>query len=322
MASRRTISQEAPRQKIPARENNSPAPRDIRNALAEAIICLEAALVSSARLAAELLLMHAIDRDRAWIYAHPEYLLTVEQQTIYAELIERRASGEPTQYLTGHQEFWGLEFEVTPAVLIPRPETEHLVEVVLARLKTLKSSDARGAQPLRIADAGTGSGCLAVALAHELPDAQIVATDISAAALEVAQRNAAHHGLSDRIEFRQTNLLDYFEAMPALARPHFDAILSNPPYIDLLDAALLVREIREHEPHQALFAAENGLALYPPLIAQAKTLLTPNGILAVEIARDAAARVRAFLQGPAWTDVATERDLARIERVISAVRSA
>ena len=164
----------------------SEAPRafDIRAALKEAMARLRAAKVPSYTLAAELLLIHTLGRDRAWLYTHPEELLDAATVEKYLTLIARRADGEPTQYLTGKQEFWGLEFEVTPAVLIPRPETEHLVEVALERLgpRGIKIRLDTGAPspPLRIADMGTGSGCLAVALAHELPHAGVVATDISA----------------------------------------------------------------------------------------------------------------------------------------------
>src|SRR5271169_3111558 len=159
----------------------------ILTALRDGIAQLEREHVPSAALAAELLLMHTLGRDRAWIYAHPEHELDAATRDQYFSLIARRASGVPTQHLTGHQEFWGLDFEVTPDVLIPRPETEHLIEVALDRLgaRANENSERRHA-PLRIADVGTGSGCIAIALAKELLGAQIVATDISEAAIEVA----------------------------------------------------------------------------------------------------------------------------------------
>ncbi len=174
----------------------------MREALRDGIRALEAAETPSAPLAAELLLMHVLGNDRAWLYAHPEEVLSRAQLEKYLELISMRASGTPTQYLTGKQEFWGLDFEVTRDVLIPRPETEHVIEVALARI-----GEARRTSELNIADIGTGSGCIAVALAHELPRAQIFATDISRAALAVAQRNAARHGVADRIHFFESNLL-------------------------------------------------------------------------------------------------------------------
>src|SRR5580658_7824558 len=178
-------------------------PMQMRDALREGIARLEAAAVPSPQFAAELLLMQVAACDRAWLYAHPENLLSAEQAAQFFALIDRRTAGVPTQYLTGKQEFWGLEFEVKPGVLIPRPETEHVIEVALERL-----GDVRRSAPIRIADIGTGSGCIAVALAKELPAAEIYATDISAAALEVAQRNATRHGVADRIKFVECNLLD------------------------------------------------------------------------------------------------------------------
>src|SRR5580704_15906763 len=183
---------------------------DVRSALAEGIALLEREHVPSAALAAELLLMHALECGRSWLYAHPEVELDATKREQYFSLVARRASGVPTQYLTGQQEFWGLDFEVTPAVLIPRPETEHLIEVALERLgvgSDVNSPNRKDA--VRIADIGTGSGCIAIALAHELPSAQIIATDVSAAALEVASRNAARHGVTSRIDFVECNLLDF-----------------------------------------------------------------------------------------------------------------
>ena len=175
---------------------------DIRTALREGIAQLEREHVPSAPLAAELLLMHTLGRDRTWLYAHPEQELGAEARARYFSLIAQRASGVPTQYLTGHQEFWGLDFEVTPDVLIPRPETEHVIEVALERLGVPAGAGApRRNAALRIADVGTGSGCIAVALARELPGARVAATDISAAALEVARRNAARHSVSAHIDF-------------------------------------------------------------------------------------------------------------------------
>lgn len=290
---------------------------DNRSALREAIARLEAAQVPSARLAAELLLMHVLGRDRAWLYAHPEQEIGAEARERFLALVARRAEGVPTQYLTGHQEFWGLEFEVTPDVLIPRPETEHVVEVALARLSARTASLKDGA--LRVADIGTGSGCLAVALAKELPNARVVATDISDAALSVARRNAARHGVAKRIEFVECNLLDAF-ACEGGAANRFDLIVSNPPYVALADAAGLPREVREHEPHSALFAGECGLDFHAPLVATAEKLLAPCGALVVELGYNAAGHARALLDHANWRDIAIANDLAGIARVASAVR--
>jgi release factor glutamine methyltransferase len=282
---------------------------DIRSALKDAMARLSAANVPSHALAAELLLIDTLGRDRAWMYAHPEFELDLAGAEKYFELVAQRASGVPSQYLTGKQEFWGLEFEVTPAVLIPRPETEHIIEVALDRL-----GPARKSEPLRIADVGTGSGCIAVALASELPMAQIFATDISAGALEVAQRNAARHGFSARIHFAETNLLDAF----AGEAQRFDAIVSNPPYIGIADAPALQREVRAHEPEIALFAGDDGLAVYAPLIREASAALRQGGLLILELGHNSLAPVHEWLESGDWSDIHVTNDLAGIPRVISA----
>jgi release factor glutamine methyltransferase len=289
---------------------------ELRAALRAAIARLEESGVPSAPLAAELLLMHVLQRDRTWLYAHPEFELSPEDAAAYAHLIERRSEGVPTQYLTGRQEFWGLEFQVGPGVLIPRPETEHTIEVALERL------GARRAEPLRIVDVGTGSGCIAIALARELPRAEIVATDISAAALDYAQRNAARHGVSKRIQFLRADLLE--GAMEALGRAEsrFDLIVSNPPYVGRNDAGSLPREVREHEPAEALFAGDDGLQIYPALIDEAARQLAPSGIVVLEIGYNGAQYVDSLLSASQWTDLRVTRDLAGIERVISARLSA
>jgi release factor glutamine methyltransferase len=291
---------------------------DVRTALTEAMARLGAAHVPSHALAAELLLMHVLGRDRAWIYTHPEAPLDTAAMEIYFALVSRRAAGEPVQYLTGKQEFWGLEFEVTPAVLIPRPETEHVVEVALDRL----SAHSVSGQPLRIADVGTGSGCIAVALARELPHAEIVATDISPAALEVAHRNAARHGVSTRIHFVEADLLEAASLLP-LATSHsplpFDLIASNPPYIARDEAASLPREVREHEPEEALFGGAAGLEIYARLIEQAGSLLSSGGVLVVELGYGSDERVREmFHVKHCWHKVSILNDLAGIPRVLSA----
>jgi release factor glutamine methyltransferase len=296
----------------------------LRSALRDAIAQLERERVPSAALAAELLLMHTLGRDRAWLYAHPEHELDAAAREKYFFLIARRASGVPAQHLTGRQEFWGLDFEVSPDVLVPRPETEHVIEVALERLGIEAGGVARGRQELRVADVGTGSGCIAVSLAHELPAARVVATDISDAALEVASRNAARHEVSSRIEFVECYLLEaLFHQSPATSHQSllFDLIASNPPYIARRDAATLPREVRDHEPASALFGGETGTELYAPLIAQAAMLLKPGGILVLEHGYDSAEHVTRLLAAPEWTDFALTNDLAGISRVASARRT-
>src|SRR5713101_3764538 len=191
---------------------------DVRTALKQGLAQLRDQHVPSYTLAAELLLLHVLGRDRTWLYAHPEEQLSSGDAERFFALITRRANGEPTQHLTGKQEFWGLEFEVTPDVLIPRPETEHVIEVALDRLAARELRAGRKqtltGEGLQIADIGTGSGCIAVALAKEMPQAAIFATDISSAALTVASRNAARHSVSDRIHFLESNLLDDLARRP------------------------------------------------------------------------------------------------------------
>lgn len=292
---------------------------------------LREAHVPSHTLAAELLLMHVTGRDRAWLYAHPEETLPAQTAEDYAALVERRAAGTPTQYLTGKQEFWGLEFEVRPAVLIPRPETEHVVEVALERLGPRTWSRSRGPGPpvpsgpaVDIADVGTGSGCLAVALAHELPQARVVATDISAAALEIARRNATRHNVADRIEFLECNLLDSVLGSSPVTHHSslFDLIVSNPPYIGRAELETLPREVREHEPREALWGGEQGYEFYTALVLQAHQVLRPGGLLVLELGYNSFEFVDGLLEAArGWMNVRVNQDLAGIARVISAERN-
>jgi release factor glutamine methyltransferase len=302
---------------------------DVRAALKEGIARLRSARIPSDTLAAELLLMHALGRDRTWLYTNPEHPLDAPTAEKYFALIVRRSSGEPTQYLTGKQEFWALEFEVTPAVLIPRPETEHVVEVALERLgeRGIKINMKTGAPSptLHIADVGTGSGCIAVALAHELPHAKIVATDISAPALEVAHRNATHNKVAERIDFVEANLFERIshESRITSHESHpFDLIVSNPPYISQNDAASLATEVRDHEPHSALFGGPSGAEVYSRLIDQAGARLRPGGILVLELGYNSAEAVRKmFHMEHRWANISITNDLAGIPRVIAAERT-
>jgi len=329
---------------------------DVRSALKQGLAQLREAHIPSFTLAAELLLLHVLGRDRTWLYAHPEEQVSSADAERFFALLARRAAGEPTQHLTGKQEFWGLEFEVTPNVLIPRPETEHIIEVALDRLAVRERRAGRkqtlAGEGLQIADIGTGSACIAIALAKELPGATIYATDISSAALAVAHRNAARHSVSDRIRFLEYNLLDGFtargaanagpsivgaqHAAPLLATdsssnprqslvtshqsPLFDLIASNPPYIGRREAATLMREVRDHEPEIALYGGEGGYELYADLIAQAAAHLKPGGILVLELGHNSLPAVQPLLDAPTWTNVAVTNDLAGIPRVLAAER--
>jgi release factor glutamine methyltransferase len=289
---------------------------DARTALKTGIAQLRGAGVPSFTLAAELLLLHVAGHDRTWLYAHPEDPLPEDTTNRYLALITRRAGGEPTQYLTGKQDFWGLEFEVTPAVLIPRPETEHLIEVTLDRLALRELRAGRPqktmGEGLQIADIGTGSGCIAIALAKALPMAKFVATDISPAALEVASRNATRHGVAGPITFVESNLLDQ------MGSADFDIVVSNPPYIGRREAPTLTREVRDHEPHQALFGGEEGYELYGALVAQAAKSLKPGGIFVLELGHDSLAAVQPLFEASQWTRVGVTDDLAGIPRIMAA----
>src|SRR6266478_526568 len=334
---------------------------DVRTTLKNGIVKLRESEVPSFTLAAELLLLHALGRDRTWLYAHPEEQVSSADAERFFALIARRAEGEPTQHLTGKQEFWGLEFEVSSDVLIPRPETEHVIEVALDRLAVRELRAGRKqtltGEGLQIADIGTGSGCIAIALAKELPGITIYATDISAAALAVAKRNAARHAVADRIRFLECNLLDGLidraaananicvvgaqlypeperrDAAPLLGKdaphespvtshqsPSFDLIASNPPYIGRREAATLMREVRDHEPEIALYGGEEGYEFYAGLITQAAAHLKPSGILVLELGHNSLPAVQPLLDAPAWTNVAVTNDLAGIPRVLAAER--
>lgn len=268
---------------------------------------------------AELLLMFTLDCDRAYLYAHPERDLTADEQSRYEAALTERARGVPAQYITGHQEFWGMDLIVAPAVLIPRPETEHVIETVLeletsdagpqTSAKTRGSEVRRLRSEVRIADVGTGSGCIALALAKELPDAEIHATDISAAALEIARANAARHQLEHRIQFHQTDLL-------AGLKPDFDFIVSNPPYVGESEEDQVQLEVREFEPRVAVFAGPKGIEVITRLISQAQAALRPSGWLVMEISGTIADGVRGLLDG--WQEVHIASDLQGIPRVARA----
>jgi release factor glutamine methyltransferase len=265
---------------------------------------LQACAHGDARLNAETLLMHVLGRDRAYLYAHPELELSCRELSGYNHLLERRANGEPLQYITGHQEFWGLDLLVTPEVLIPRPETEHSVEAALKLLRDIESP--------RVVDVGTGSGCIALALASELPKAKIDAVDISADALEIASKNAQRLGFGARIKFAQSDLLGKYLD---LGSTH-DMVISNPPYVGESEADKLQTEVRQHEPHCALFGGNEGLDVYRRLIPQAHQVLKPGGWLVMEIGFSQEQAIHQLLLE--WRDVRSVPDLRGIPRVVIA----
>jgi release factor glutamine methyltransferase len=300
--------------------------RSVRSLLKQGMDQLRAAHVPSHTLAAELLLLHATSQSRTWLYSHPEEILPGPTAEAYFGLLARRASGVPTQHLTGRQEFWGLEFEVTPDVLIPRPETEHLIEVALDRLAVREIRAGRqprlNGENVTLVDIGTGSGCIALALAKELSASEVYATDVSKPALQVARRNAARHGLSDRIKFLESDLLAAYRSSETEEpqRALFDLVVSNPPYISLRDADSLPIEVREHEPRSALFGGVEGDELYGRLIPQAARYLKSGGLLVLELGHNSLPAVEPLLGSSDWTNVAVTNDLAGIPRVISAER--
>lgn len=257
---------------------------------------------------AELLLMFALSCDRAHLYAHPERELTQEEAQRYEEALTHRIRGVPAQYITGHQEFWGLDLIVGPAVLIPRPETEHVIETVLRLTKEAKQSQTR--TNLKIVDVGTGSGAIALALAKEFPEAEIHATDISPAALEIAEANAARLQMESRINFCDGDLL------AGLPDGEFDFVVSNPPYVGKSEEDQVQLDVRKFEPRDAVFAGDTGLETIERLVPAAEKALRPGGWLVMEISGTIATKVRDLLVG--WAEVEITQDLQGIERVVQA----
>jgi release factor glutamine methyltransferase len=269
---------------------------DVRHLLADATQRL------GDRAEAELLLLHAVQQQRSWLFTHADDGLGMDVQTAYAELLERRARGEPVAYITGSRGFWSLDLEVTPATLIPRPETELLVELALERL----SRDFVCA----VADLGTGSGAVALALASELPRCRVTATDASAAALEVARRNAARLGI-DNVAFVQGDW------MVPLGDARFELIASNPPYIELDDAHLACGDLR-FEPATALASGHDGLDDIRRIVASAREHLAPGGWLLFEHGWNQGDAARALLHQAGYDDVFTAQDLEQRDRVSGA----
>lgn len=292
-----------------------PQPPDrskIRALLAEAEHALaEGPHPDRARLDAEALLLHVLskyvpERNRAWLMTHGNSKTIPSVGANLRALVERRRAGEPIQYITGEQEFYGLPFLVTRDVLIPRPETEHLVEKVVELAPLFPRP--------RIVDVGTGSGAIAIALAHEWPDAAITAIDVSASALELARRNAERIGFADRIRFLEGDLLAPVQA------ERFEIVVSNPPYVPTADRDSLSVEVREHEPALALFAGADGLDAYRRLIPGAFAVLEAGGFLVMEIGYGQSEPIAALLAEAGFTQIEFVPDLQGIPRVAVAVR--
>lgn len=270
----------------------------IQTALRQGSRLLEDANVHAPRLTAEVLLCRALGCERSYLYSHPEQELSETVWLHYGRYLHERLEGKPTQYITKRQEFYGREFLVTPDVLIPRPETEHVVETALALNSRID----------RVVDVGCGSGAIAVTLRLEM-EAEVWGTDISRAALAVAAKNA--RSLGARVHLVECDVA------AAFADRSLDLVVSNPPYVALGDRAGLQREVRDHEPHVALFAGETGLEIYERIIADAERVLRPNGWLVVELGFRACDPVRQMM-GPRWHDVDVVDDLAGMPRVLRA----
>lgn len=272
----------------------------LRDALRESIERLNNHGISSPRLAAEVLLAHCLSVDRTYLYTHDERELSASQLQCLEDAIWERASGVPVQYIVGRQEFFGRYFHVDPTVLIPRPETELLVERVI---ELQPSANAR------IIDVGTGSGCIGVTLALELPEAQVFLADVSFDAVRTARSNAMNLGAHNV----SLAVMDLLEA----ANGPLDFIVSNPPYVSLTETSRLQREVREHEPQVALFAGDDGLAAYRRLIPQARRLLRPGGYIAMEIGFGLEQSVLDLFDD-SWERLPTRADLQGIPRIVSA----
>jgi release factor glutamine methyltransferase len=312
-----------------------------------------------ARRDAELLLLHHIGKNKAWLIAHDNEEFAGCSAIGYSGLLERRRQGEPMQYITGECEFYGLPFRVTPDVLIPRPETEHLVETVLRIASAARNLGAPGldsetwesakpnrpphifdigtqpiegapskpphsrfgweitdlTEPPRILDVGTGSGAIAISLAMQIPNAAITAVDISEPALSIARENAARNQVADHIRFLHGDLL------ASVAGERFEIIVSNPPYVPNTDRALIAVEVREHEPHIALFGGHDGLEIYRRLIPAAYATLIPGGFLAFEFGFSQQPDIESLLTSAGFHNIQFIHDLQGIPRVASAQRS-
>jgi release factor glutamine methyltransferase len=262
---------------------------------------LREASVPNDLLDAQTLLAHALGQDRTYLIINFNQQLSDELLAAYQALIDRRAAGEPLQYIVGQQAFFGLEFAVTPDVLIPRPETELIIEETLRLAANI-------AQPV-IIDVGTGSGCIAVTLARELDDAHVIATDISAAALQVARRNAQRNDVEPRIEFIEGDLLSGVQRKA-------DFIVSNPPYLAEHELPTLQREVRDWEPFVALTDFADGLQFYRRLLAEAPSHLHPGGHLIFEMGYQQAETIKAFVDRTVWHEPKALRDLQGIERTL------
>jgi release factor glutamine methyltransferase len=251
-----------------------------------------------------LLLRHSLKRDATFVYSHPEYRLDAVESILFKAVLKRRAAGEPFQYISGVQEFYGHEFKVTPDVLIPRPETEILVEAAINEIVEKAET--------KFCEIGVGSGCIAVSILKAAPSAVAVAVDMSKAAIEVARTNAEKHEVINRLDLKTSDVFSNVN------EADFDLIVSNPPYIPMPDIETLQREVREFEPRMAVDGGQDGLDIVRKLVLEAPKFLRPRGMLLIEIGWDQAESVKELFEGPIWQDVKFHNDLQGIPRVVDA----
>jgi release factor glutamine methyltransferase len=281
----------------------------VAHALNEAAKILKVNGIVNARRDADLLLASVLEKNLTYLIAHNDDFINDQSENKYRQLVKRRAAGEPLQYIIGKQEFYGLEFEVNPSVLIPRPETELLVEAALEILRECKSPT--------LCDVGTGSGCIAISVVKNIEKARAVSLDISPKALQVAERNAEKNGVAEKITFAESDVFSAFaNPKSKIQNPKFDLIVSNPPYIPDSDLPTLEREVREHEPHNALFSGSDGLNLIKRLLADAKQFLEKNGFLLFEIGFGQSGKIEALIDQSVWQLIEIRRDLQNIGRVV------
>jgi len=286
----------------------------IKSVLREAAETLSANHIGQAKLEAELLLVHVLERRKEDLIIHPDQELTDSQEEKFQQLVERRCRKEPIAYLIGHREFWSLEFKVNSKVLIPRPETEGVIEHLLNL-----AGDETDEKAIRILDVGTGSGILAIVAALEFPQAQVTAVDISDNALEVARGNALRHQVAERVEFFKMDLMRDWN-LPK--NDLYDFILSNPPYIPSRELEQLMPDVRDYEPREALDGGPDGLACYRCIVANAFPYLKPGGRMIFEVGDDQAGPVQKSLLGHGGLDeTKIVQDLSGRDRVVSARRA-
>lgn len=275
----------------------------IAESLSNAESILKESGIAEPRREAMSLLMLAIHKDKTFIYSRPDHLLTSEETTILDSYLERRAGREPLQYISGVQEFYGLEFEVTPDVLIPRPETEMIVERAIQIIRTSGIES--------FCDVGTGSGCIAISILHEVASVRAVGLDQSTRALEVARRNAGKHGVDARLQLLESNIFS------SVTDQKFGLIVSNPPYVPVDDIAGLQAEVRDFEPHGALTDRSDGLSIIRRIVEESPGHLSGQGYLLLEIGFDQAERVVAMFDRGHWQEPELFQDLQGIPRLVS-----